>query len=116
MTSRGRLIPMAAILVLAGVMALGGCRPIDENTISLLPPDQGQQLQVWSTNHSVVFDPRFHSMDTCPFLTYMPAASFLQGEDWANFAWKYYAAKHREEGNCTCDADLAGSYEAMPYK
>jgi len=108
MKQRTRVISLAGLLLLAGAMTLGGCAQVDEKTISLLPADQGAQLRIWSKNHSVVFDPRLHSMETCPFLTYAPAAAFLQGEDWAEFAWKFYGAKHREEGNCTCDAELAG--------
>ena len=105
MTSRRQMVFLAGLAVLGG-MLLGGCAQVDEKTISLLPPDQGAQLRVWSKNHSVVFDPRLHSMDTCPFLTYLPAATFLRGEDWAKFAWKFYGAKHREEGNCLCNSEL----------
>lgn len=106
--------PHARVLALAGLLSavaaaslLGGCAPVNSDTLALLPPERAQELKVWSTNHSVVFDARFHSMDTCPFLTYVPAASTLRGQEWAGFAWKFYGAKHREENNCTCSADLA---------
>ena len=107
MRSRVRMFGLAGLLSLAaGTLLLTGCAPVDQKTLDLLPPDKAMQLKTWSTNHSIVFDLRIHSMDTCPFLTYLPNTA-LQGQEWADFCWKFYGAKHREEDNCTCNADIA---------
>ncbi len=109
MRLRARAIGLTGALSLAvGLFLPTGCTRVDDKTLSLLAPQQARELRTWSTNHAIVFDLRLHSMDTCPFLTYLPASMSLQGQDWADWAWKFYAAKHREEGRCTCDADLAG--------
>jgi hypothetical protein len=103
---------LAVLLSLAaGTLLMGGCGPVDQKTLDLLPADKALQLKTWSTNHAIVFDLRIHSMDTCPFLTYLPNTG-LQGQEWADFCWKFYGAKHREEDHCTCDADIAGGEPA----
>ena len=108
MRLRSRAIGLAGLFLLASALILPtGCARVDDETLSLLPPDRARELRTWSTNHAIVFDLRIHSMETCPFLTYLPARTFMQGQDWADWAWKFYAAKHREEGHCTCDAELA---------
>jgi len=102
------VVGLAGLLSLsAGSVLLAGCAPVDNATLSLLPPDKAKELKTWSTNHAIVFDLRIHSMDTCPFLTYLPAATSLRGQEWADWAWKFYGAKHAEEDHCTCDADIA---------
>ena len=90
----------------AGTLLQAGCAPVDNETLSLLPPDKAKELKTWSTNHSIVFDLRIHSMDTCPFLTYLPAATALRGQEWADWAWQFYGAKHAEEDHCACDVDI----------
>jgi len=103
------MLGLAGLLLLAaGTLLLAGCGRVDDETLSLLPPDRARELRTWSTNHSVVFNLRIHSMKTCPFLAYLPARSSLQGQEWADWAWEFYGAKHAEEDNCTCTADLAG--------
>ena len=107
MRSCARMFGLAGLLSLAaGTFLLAGCGPVDKQTLDLLPPEKAMQLKTWSTNHSIVFDLRIHSMDTCPFLTYLPNTA-LRGQEWAEFCWKFYGAKHREQDNCTCDADIA---------
>ena len=95
-------------VVLMGLLLLAGCARVDDKTLALLPPEKAQQLRVWSTNHSIVFDLRLHSLETCPFLSYLPAVMTLREQEWANWAWSFYGAKHAEEDHCTCDADIAG--------
>ncbi len=108
MRLRARAIGLTGLFLLAGALVLpAGCARVDDETLSLLPPDQSRQLRTWSTNHAIVFDLRLHSMETCPFLTYLPASASLHGQEWADWAWKFYGAKHREEGRCTCDEELA---------
>ena len=105
---RLRVLGLAGLLLLAAGMFLQvGCARVDDETLALLPPDSAQELRTWSTNHAIVFDLRIHSMRTCPFLTYLPATA-LRGQEWADWAWKFYGAKHSEEGRCTCATDLAG--------
>ena len=112
---RSRVLGLAGLLLLAaGTMLPAGCARVDDETLSLLPPDRAQELRTWSTNHAIVFDLRLHSMETCPFLTYLPARTALRGQEWADWAWTFYGAKHREEGNCTCAADLAGDQPVYP--
>ena len=107
MRSRVRMFGLAGMLSLAaGTFLLAGCGPVEQQTLDLLPPDKAMQLKTWSTNHAIVFDLRIHSMDTCPFLTYLPNTA-LRGQEWADFCWKFYGAKHTEEDHCTCDADIA---------
>ena len=106
MRSRVRMFGLAGLLSLAaGAWLPAGCGTVDKETLALLPPDKAMQLRTWSTNHSIVFDLRIHSMETCPFLTYLPNTS-LKGQEWAEFAWKFYGAKHAEQDNCTCDVDM----------
>lgn len=100
MSIQGALISAVVSLCIAG------CATVDEKTLSQLPPERAKQLKVWSTNHSVVFDLRIHSIDTCPFLAYLPAAVSLHGQEWAEFAYNFYSHKHIEEDHCTCDAEL----------
>lgn len=109
MKSRARTLCLMTFAMIVGSAVMTGCGPVKQETLDLLPADQATQLKVWSTNHAIVFDLRLHSMDTCPFLTYLPNAMALQGQDWAQFAWKFYGAKHREEDNCMCDAEIANA-------
>ncbi len=114
MRSCARMFGLAGLLSLAaGTFLLAGCGPVDKQTLDLLPPEKAMQLKTWSTNHSIVFDLRIHSMDTCPFLTYLPNTA-LRGQEWADFAWKFYGAKHTEEDNCTCDVDMTRSEPVPP--
>ena len=116
MRSRVRMFGLAGLLLLAaGAWLPAGCGTVDKETLALLPPDKALQLKTWSTNHGIVFDLRIHSMETCPFLVYLPNTA-LRGQEWADFCWKFYGAKHAEQDNCTCDADLARPEPAPPEK
>lgn len=108
MKSHVRMVLLAGLLaVAAGALFSGGCAAVDDKTLSYLPEYKAKELKVWSTNHSIVFDARFHSLETCPFLSYLPAASTLRGQQRADWAWKFYGAKHREEDHCNCDTLIA---------
>ncbi len=71
-------------------------------------------MEVYSKNHAVVFDPRIHSLDTCPFLSYLPNETFMDhnSKEYAAWLYHFYSMKHEEEKDlwgCTCDQELRGS-------
>ena len=85
--------------------------PVRRKVLAALSPDRRRELAVWSRNHARIFDLRFHSIRTCPYLAYFPAYVFLRGNTarWAAWLHTFYGNKHREEGHCSCVAELAGT-------
>jgi hypothetical protein len=84
--------------------------PVRRRVFAALSPDRQRELAVWSRNHARIFDLRYHSIRTCPYLAYSPAYVFLRGNapEWAAWLHRFYRHKHEEEGHCTCVAELAG--------
>ena len=76
--------------------------------LAALPPQQSTELQVWSTNHPVIWDARFHSADTCPFGYSIGYGARVNRPDWPQWLHEFYYHKHLEQDNCTCDEQLAG--------
>lgn len=91
-------------------------RPVRRKVLAALPPPQRAELAVWSRNHARIFDVRYHSIRTCPYLSYTPAYLFLRHKTarWAAWLHWFYGHKHKEEGRCTCQADLAGGGGSGP--
>jgi hypothetical protein len=109
----------AALLLLSAV----GCQaPISRDVLQQLPESQARELQVYSTNHAVLFDLRIHSLDTCPFLSYMPNETFMdhKSKDYAIWLHHFFSKKHEEEQDwyhCTCVQELSASPKpAAPAK
>jgi len=111
------VVGVGAVLLL---FAMGGCQAVPQDVVQLLPEAQGRELAVYSKNHAVLFDLRIHSMDTCPFLTYLPNSMSMNhdSKEWAAWLLQFYRAKHQEEHglyNCTCEQELrAPPAEASP--
>jgi hypothetical protein len=101
----------AALLLLSAV----GCQsPVPREVLQQLPAAQARQLEVYSTNHAYVFDPRLHSLDTCPFLTYLPNQAFMDhsSKEYAVWLHHFFCKKHEEEVDlwrCKCDQELAAN-------
>lgn len=84
-------------------MVLSSCSsPVTPEVLSTMSVDKQEQLKVWSTNHANVFDLRIHSLNTCPFLTYMPNYMALQNDNkkLGEFLYSFYHYKHLE-ANCS---------------
>ena len=82
--------------------------PVTPEVLAALPPEERNQLAVWSGHHGRLFDPRLHSIRTCPYLAYLPAYVLLRGDTarWAAWLRRFYKHKHEEEGRCNCDVEL----------
>jgi hypothetical protein len=114
---RTRLSAVAAfkyIVVLGSVLLLFaavGCGPVSRDVLDRLPKAQAHELEVYSTQHAVVFDPRIHSLETCPFLSYLPQVTFSDhnSPEYAQWLYQFYSKKHEEEADlwhCTCNQEL----------
>ena len=82
--------------------------PVTPEVLAALSPEERRELAVWSRNHARIFDVRLHSIRTCPYLAYSPAFLFKRGNTakWAAWLHRFYKRKHKEEGHCTCAAEL----------
>lgn len=105
---------MKTLIVLMMLFLLAGCSAVTPAVLANLPTDQARQLQVYSTQHANPFDLRLHSLETCPFLAYLPNVTFRSHTtvSYAQWCLRYYTAKHDEEStlfwrHCTCVAQLA---------
>jgi hypothetical protein len=103
-----RIIGVGVMLLLLTAV---GCQAVPREVCQKLPPAQARQLEVYSTNHAVAFDPRLHSIDTCPFFAYLPNEMFLDhnSKEYAEWAYRYYSKKHEEEEwlwQCKCAEQL----------
>jgi hypothetical protein len=58
---------------------------------------QAKEIKVWSSQHSNLFDLRLHTLNTCPFLAYMPHYYSMDKNSY----------KHKEQDSCTCNKLLA---------
>jgi hypothetical protein len=108
MTSK-RIVGLGVMLLL--FMSVGCQAAVPREVLQKLPPIQARELEVYSTNHSVVFDLRLHSLDTCPFLSYLPNETFMDhnSKEYAVWLHNFYAKKHEEEENlwgCKCKQEL----------
>ena len=109
------IIGAGAVLLLLSAMGCGG--PVPRDVLQKLPPSQARELEVYSTNHAFVFDPRLHSLDTCPFLSYLPNQAFMDhnSKEYADWLYQFYRKKHEEEADlwgCSCDRELSGAVGA----
>jgi hypothetical protein len=113
-----RLSTVAALKYIVGVGAVlllfsaVGCGPVSRDVLQRLPETQARELEVYSTHHAVVFDPRIHSLDTCPFLSYLPNVAFMDhdSQEYAVWLHHFYSMKHEEEQDlwhCTCNQELS---------
>jgi hypothetical protein len=105
------IVGVGAVLLLFSAV---GCGPVSRDVLQRLPADQARELEVYSTHHAVVFDPRIHSVDTCPFLSYLPNVTFMDhnSKEYADWLYHFYSMKHEEEQDlwhCTCNQELSGS-------
>lgn len=103
------------MILVPGVVLLlfvAGCQSsVPPEALQQLPAPQARELQVYSSQHSVIFDPRIHTMDTCPFLTYLPheASSRHDTSEYAMWLHDFYMHKHQEEQSiwgCTCNQEV----------
>jgi hypothetical protein len=103
---------VGAVLLL--FLVVGCASAVPPEVVGKLPEDQARQLSVYSTHHAALFDLRIHSMETCPFLTYMPNSLAMNhdSKEYAVWLLKFYRAKHTEEKalyKCTCEKELSSS-------
>jgi hypothetical protein len=108
--ARKYLIGVAAMLLL--LSAVGCQAPISRDVLQQLPESQARELEVYSKNHAVIFDLRIHSLDTCPFLSYMPNETFMdhKSKEYAIWLHHFFTKKHEEEQDwyhCKCVEELA---------
>ena len=113
-TTFKHIVGVGAVLLL---FAAGGCAPpVPQSVLQQLPAAQARELQVYSTQHAYVFDPRLHSMNTCPFLTYLPTVASPR-QDTPEFAarlHRFFTHKHEEERffyRCKCEEKLLAPVE-----
>ena len=80
--------------------------PVSNKLLLLLNQLQCKELDTWSSEHSSIFDIRLHSLDTCPFLVYIPAylSHDRKSKEWAEWLHDFFGHKHKEENKCNCDA------------
>jgi hypothetical protein len=120
-SERTRLSTVAALrcVVVAGaalllLSAVGCGAPVSREVLQQLPAAQARELEVYSTQHAFVFDPRLHSLDTCPFLSYLPNEAFMDhtSKEYAVWVHHFFSKKHEEEQDlwhCTCIQVLSGA-------
>lgn len=96
------------------LLAMAGCQStafVTPQVSQHLTAEQNRQLSVWAANHDVIFDPRLHSVDSCPFgFAITASASDRNSREWAEYLYGYLQAKHNEEKllwRCDCEERLA---------
>jgi len=110
---------IAGMIVVLSLLVASGCQAVTPDILQRLPEQQARELSVYSSQHANLFDLRIHSMDTCPFLTYMPHAMFSNHDtvEYATWLHDFYMHKHEEEQSiwgCTCDQQLSNPVDAGP--
>jgi hypothetical protein len=83
--------------------------------VETLGEKKAKRVEVWHKKHYNVWDGRVHSGKTCPILVYTPkfAGTTFESAEFAEFAYDFYKAKHKEEDSCKCDKKL-GEVPAAP--
>jgi hypothetical protein len=108
--ARKYIVGVGAMLLL--LSAVGCQAPVSRDVLQKLPEAQARELEVYSTHHAVLFDLRIHSLETCPFLSYLPNETFMDhnSKEYAVWLHHFFCKKHEEEADlwhCTCDQELA---------
>jgi hypothetical protein len=88
--------------------------PVTSDVLRVLDPVRAHHLATWSKNHANIFDLRLHSINSCPFLSYIPAYLTKRQDvgEWANWLYGFFGIKHQEERKLPwrkCDCEKQGS-------
>ena len=84
-------------------------KPVTPEVLAALGPEKAARLTVWSTNHSLLFDLRIHSVVSCPIIFRIKHWFWEKGwwpkwllGKWEDTVYDLYKAKHEEEDHCNC--------------